>query len=164
MARYALVADGVVVNVILLDQPTDITPPNGHTLVLANDDVSPGWEYDGNDFTNPNPPQEPEPPEPGTVPPRLVASALSIVVDNGDVAAVEGSYNLVGAAYMDVGTYLVLFMTEQPDTEYYVQINGGAPCMEITDKGTDYIIVTAKDAVGGAAVDPSQFGVQVYRF
>ena len=55
--RYAIVKDGVVVNIIEYDsQPT--TPPAGfdvgHEAIQA-DNVSVGWNYANRQFTNPNP-------------------------------------------------------------------------------------------------------------
>jgi hypothetical protein len=102
------------------------------------------------------------PPEPAQQPPRLIGS-LNVTVSGGDVVAVEGAFNLLGALYLGVGEYMALFSAAEPDTEYFAQPIGGAPCMEIAEKGTDYLIVRALDAVGGNPVDPSQFAVFVYR-
>jgi hypothetical protein len=59
MQRYAIVKNGVVVNVIEYEsQPT--TPPpgfeSGHVAIQA-DAVSPSWNYVNGQFTNPNPPE-----------------------------------------------------------------------------------------------------------
>jgi hypothetical protein len=56
MQRYAIVKDGVVVNIIeYASQPT--TPPpgfeDGHVAIQA-DAVSPGWHYTNGQFTDPN--------------------------------------------------------------------------------------------------------------
>jgi len=58
--RYAIVKDGVVVNVIEYEaQPS--TPPagfeEGHTAIQA-DHMSVGWHYANGTFTNPNPPEQ----------------------------------------------------------------------------------------------------------
>jgi hypothetical protein len=58
--RYAIVKNGVVVNVIEYEsQPT--TPPpgfeSGHVAIQA-DTVSPGWHYVNGQFTDPNPPEQ----------------------------------------------------------------------------------------------------------
>ena len=60
MNRYAIVKDGVVVNVIEYEtQPS--TPPagfeEGHTAI-QQDYVSVGWHYANGTFTNPNPPEQ----------------------------------------------------------------------------------------------------------
>ena len=60
MNKYAIVKDGVVVNVIeYAEQPT--TPPpgfkEGHTAI-QQDYVSVGWIYANGTFTNPNPPEQ----------------------------------------------------------------------------------------------------------
>ena len=63
--KYAIVKDGVVINVIEYEsQPS--TPPagfgDGHIAVQA-DIVSIGWTYANGTFTNPNPPEVIEMPE-----------------------------------------------------------------------------------------------------
>ena len=58
MNKYAIVKDGVVVNVIEYEsQPS--TPPAGFEtghLAIQADAVSPGWVYANGEFTDPNPP------------------------------------------------------------------------------------------------------------
>ena len=61
MQTYAIIKDGVVVNIIEYDaQPT--TPPpgfdEGYTAVQA-DRVSPGWLYENGAFVDTTPPSEP---------------------------------------------------------------------------------------------------------
>lgn len=58
--RYAIIKDGVVVNVIEYEsQPS--TPPagfeDGHTAIQA-ENVSIGWTYANGQFTNPNPQEQ----------------------------------------------------------------------------------------------------------
>ena len=58
--RYAIVKNGVVVNIIEYEsQPT--TPPagfsEGHEAIQA-DHVSIGWTYANSQFTDPNPPEQ----------------------------------------------------------------------------------------------------------
>ena len=64
MNKYAIVKDGVVVNVIeYAEQPT--TPPPGfeagHVAIQA-DVANPGWHYANGQFTDPNPPTNNEAP------------------------------------------------------------------------------------------------------
>ena len=64
--KYAIVKNGVVVNIIEYEsQPT--TPPpsfeDGHVAIQA-DNVSIGWTYSNGIFTNPNPPEVIEMPAP----------------------------------------------------------------------------------------------------
>jgi hypothetical protein len=66
MNKYAIIKDGVVINVIEYEsQPS--TPPagfeDGHIAVQA-DNVSIGWTYANSTFTNPNPPEVVEMPTP----------------------------------------------------------------------------------------------------
>lgn len=58
--KYAIVKDGVVVNIVEYDsQPS--TPPPGFELgnvAIESNAVSPGWNYVNGTFTNPNPPEK----------------------------------------------------------------------------------------------------------
>jgi hypothetical protein len=63
---YALInAAGLVVNVILLDDPTDYTPPSGQRLIKipAGTAAGIGWTYVNGQFIAP-PDPEPVPPTP----------------------------------------------------------------------------------------------------
>ena len=64
--KYAIVKNGVVVNVIEYEsQPT--TPPPGFEdgyVAIQADTVSIGWTYANGTFTNPNPPEVVEMPAP----------------------------------------------------------------------------------------------------
>ena len=66
MNKYAIVKNGVVVNVIeYQSQPT--TPPPGFETghaAIQTDAVSPGWHYTNGQFTDPNPPEVIEMPTP----------------------------------------------------------------------------------------------------
>ena len=59
MQRYAIVKDGVVLNVIEYEEQPS-TPPdgfeNGH-VAIQTDVASIGWVYINGTFTNPNPPE-----------------------------------------------------------------------------------------------------------
>jgi hypothetical protein len=57
--KYAIVKDGVVVNVIEYEEQPSTPPPgfeDGHVAIQA-DTVSIGWTYANDTFTNPNPPE-----------------------------------------------------------------------------------------------------------
>jgi len=57
--KYAIVKDGVVINVIeYAEQPS--SPPAGFEagyVAIQADAVSPGWTYANGQFTDPNPPE-----------------------------------------------------------------------------------------------------------
>ena len=58
MNKYAIVKDGVVINVIEYAEQPSSPPPGfeaGHVAIQA-DRVSPGWTYANGQFTDPNPP------------------------------------------------------------------------------------------------------------
>lgn len=57
MQKYAIVKDGIVVNVIEYEQQPSTPPPGfdkGHQAIQA-DNVSPNWHYANGQFTDPNP-------------------------------------------------------------------------------------------------------------
>jgi len=105
-------------------------------------------------------PEEPAEPEFGSVSPSHVASILKVTVEDGDIAAVEGAFNTIGAFYDDVGLYTIYFINEQPDTNYFA-LASGATLREV-DKQVDYLTVEALDA-NGSRYDPPCFGVNFYR-
>jgi len=81
MNKYAIVKNGIVVNVIEYEaQPT--TPPSGfeegHVAIQA-DRVSPGWQYENGEFFDPNPPEPIEMPQP--------ASLTDLILSNPDELA-----------------------------------------------------------------------------
>lgn len=78
--RYAIVKDGVVVNIIEYDsQPT--TPPAGfdagHEAIQA-DAVNPGWHYANGTFTDPNPPVVVEMPAPMSLTDMILESPTEL--------------------------------------------------------------------------------------
>jgi len=58
--KYAIIKDGIVVNVIEYEEQPS-TPPagfeEGHTAIQA-DHMSVGWHYANEQFTDPNPPEQ----------------------------------------------------------------------------------------------------------
>ena len=80
MNKYAIVKDGVVVNVIeYAEQPT--TPPpgieDGHVAVQTNH-VSIGWTYANGQFTDPNPPVVVEMPAPKSLTDMILADPTEL--------------------------------------------------------------------------------------
>ena len=80
MNKYAIVKDGVVVNVIEYEaQPT--TPPPGfeagHVAIQA-DRVSPGWTYANGQFTDPNPPVVVDMPAPKSLTDMILADPAEL--------------------------------------------------------------------------------------
>lgn len=53
--RYALVRDGVVVNVIVWDGESEWTTPEGCVAVECDNTVGPRFTYDGKTFSPPAP-------------------------------------------------------------------------------------------------------------
>jgi len=78
--RYAIVKNGVVVNVIEYEsQPT--TPPagfeEGHTAI-QQDYVSVGWHYANGTFTNPNPPEQMQVDPPKSLTDMILADPIEL--------------------------------------------------------------------------------------
>jgi len=78
--KYAIVKDGVVVNVIeYAEQPT--TPPPGfeagHVAIQA-DRVSIGWVYANGQFTDPNPPAVIDMPAPKSLTDMILESPTEL--------------------------------------------------------------------------------------
>lgn len=156
-------------NVVRLPNGDDVHCPSanvdyqGYRLVprLLQTGSPESIAFDGANIvvTRPAPP----PPDPGTQPPRLIASALNIAVSNGDIASISGAFNLVAAIYLDVGQFMLLFLTPQPDANYFPLVTGSAPSFTIADQTADYLIVNAMTDSPGIAIDPANFSVQVFR-
>lgn len=53
MARYALVEEGVVVNVVIWDGETDCAPLEGALLLAPDSPVGVGYLFDGNEYSAP---------------------------------------------------------------------------------------------------------------
>lgn len=80
MNKYAIVKNGVVVNVIEYEtQPS--TPPagfdEGHVAIQA-DYVSPNWHYANGQFTDPNPPVIVEMPAPKSLTDMILADPAEL--------------------------------------------------------------------------------------
>lgn len=78
--KYAIVKDGVVVNIIEYEEQPS-TPPagfeEGHTAVQA-DMVSIGWTYANGQFTDPNPPELVEMPTMPTLTDMILSDATEL--------------------------------------------------------------------------------------
>lgn len=110
------------------------------------------------------PPTPPVVPDPGLIPPKLIAAALSISIANGDVASVDGAFNLVGAIYLGVGQYMLLFAVPPADTNYFIVMNDGGKLLTVSDKQTDYITIESRDVIGGPLTEASNIAIQVFKF
>ena len=78
--KYAIVKNGVVVNVIEYDSQPKTPPPGfetGHIAIQA-DAVSPGWHYANGQFTDPNPPEVIEMPTPMSLTDMILADPTEL--------------------------------------------------------------------------------------
>ena len=80
MNKYAIVKNGVVVNVIEYEEQPS-TPPagfeEGHVAIQA-DSVSPGWVYANGEFTDPSPPAVVEIPAPKSLTDMILESPTEL--------------------------------------------------------------------------------------
>ena len=89
--KYAIVKDGIVINVIeYAEQPT--TPPpgfdDGHEAIEA-EYVSPSWVYADGTFTNPNPPVIVD--IPAILPPTPEELMAQLNAIQAQIAALQGT-------------------------------------------------------------------------
>lgn len=78
--KYAIIKDGVVVNVIEYEAQPSTPPPGfeaGHVAIQA-DAVSPGWHYANGTFTDPNPPEVVDMPEPKSLTDMILADPTEL--------------------------------------------------------------------------------------
>lgn len=78
--KYAIVKNGVVVNVIEYEAQPSTPPPGfeaGHVAIQA-DAVSPGWHYANGTFTDPNPPEVVDMPEPKSLTDMILADPTEL--------------------------------------------------------------------------------------
>ena len=57
VSKYAVIEDGIVVNLIVWDGKNALSPDLGEPVV-ASDNISIGWRYDGSDFSSPPEPEK----------------------------------------------------------------------------------------------------------
>ena len=95
-------------------------------------------------------------------PPQLIAAAMSVSIANGDVAALEGAFNIAAAIYLGVGQVLLLFYSPMNSANYYVVSQGDVAMSKPTEIVADYFVVETRDGSGNLA-DPSHLCIQVYR-
>jgi hypothetical protein len=80
MNKYAIVKDGVVINVIEYEAQPSTPPPGfeaGHVAIQA-DRVNPGWTYANGTFTDPNPPEVVEMPTPMSLTDMILADPAEL--------------------------------------------------------------------------------------
>lgn len=164
MLRHCIVeiATGTVVNVFEYEDVVSGQPPGlGPEFEAVRTDVGQmGWHWDGNTFTNPNPPQ------PSVIEPAIsIVAQARLVISGGDISGVETAVGFAAALQIDTGIYWVFFTVPQPDTDYGVlpqARDGGGLFADISDQTTDYVEITVTNR-SGTPVDPTQLFISVQR-
>ena len=83
-------------------------------------------------------------------------------ISPGEITGIETSVKFLAGLYLDVGLYYLYFSETLPDTSYLAKAYDAATVVRVSEKGTDYIAVSATDA-GGTPVDPSEISVEIIR-
>ena len=154
MGRYALIEDGLVANVIMLEPGTE----GFEDAVECPEGCSPGWSYEGGEFSAPEREDNSTPYLPST--PTCVATATLSVVD-GFVDGLATAVGLSMAFALDVGHFLVFFSNEHPDMNY--TWNAGASQGSVNVVSRDLTSMEIKVYEGGVTIDPSEISIQVFR-
>jgi hypothetical protein len=101
-------------------------------------------------------------PAPVSQPPVLDAAALTVAIDPTGGITVGGAFNIAGAVYLGVGVYLMLFINNEVDANYFAVINADAPNTIMTSPAVDSFYVNSMDGSGNP-VDATRMSVQVFR-
>lgn len=103
------------------------------------------------------------PPEtPSAAPAPYLWGVGQFGISPGEITGIETSVKFLAGLYLDVGLYYLYFSETLPDTSYLAKAYDAATVVRVSEKGTDYIAVSATDA-GGAPVDPSEISVEIIR-
>ena len=127
VARYAIVADGIVINVAVGEEEFALEQgwlpiPDGYGI---------GARWDGEEFSIPSPAAQNDP--------QLALHQIAcarLVIDGFDVTGIERSQGLSLAFVVDTDMVWAFFDEPQPDTEYVVIPNDGVT------KTTDYLEIS----------------------
>lgn len=155
--RYAVIEGNSVINVIDAEEGFAL---DGYELVQS-DTAGPGWVYENGVFSPPSLEQT-DPPSPVETPPQLIACALRIQVEAGEVQAVSGAFRVAAIMMIDHGTFLVIFFSNLGATEPFLVPNNGISS-SIVEWGEDYAVIETRDAAG-ALITPACFGFSLYNF
>lgn len=103
-----------------------------------------------------------EPEAPAPTPEPYLWGVGQFGISPGEITGIETSVKFLAALYLDVGLYYLYFSETLPNTAYLAKAYDAATVVRVSEKGTDYIAVTATDA-GGTPVDPDEISVEIIR-
>jgi hypothetical protein len=132
----------------------------GGVIVGDYANLQPGYAEEEMDESDPEfiAYKTPVPPQP--VPTLYAVAQLGITP--GDISGIDVNSRFSAALYMDVGSYLLFFTETQPDTSYLAKAYDAAARVSVTEKATDYILISATDD-NGDPTDPAEVSVEVIR-
>lgn len=95
-------------------------------------------------------------------PAPVIYAAAQLTISPGDVAGIPVNSKFSAALYLDVGLYYVFFTETQADTNYLAKAYDASARVSVTERATDYIVVTATD-VNGDPTDPAEVSIEIIR-
>ncbi len=93
--------------------------------------------------------------------PQLYAVA-QLGITPGEISGIDVNTRFSAALYMDVGSYLLFFTETQPDSSYLAKAYDASARVSVTEKATDYIVISATDG-NGDPTDPAEVSVEIIR-
>lgn len=80
MDRYAIVQNGVVINVVEYENQPDNPPPgfDEGCVAIKNSNSNTGWRYQDGQFADPNPPQVFEPRQPASLADAILSDPVEL--------------------------------------------------------------------------------------
>lgn len=160
MARYPIVTNGFVVNII--EASETFAQSVGAVTSGANiNGCGIGWLYADGAFSEPTPSE----PEPIAKSPALYAAAR-IEISDGEVSSISGNWNfeIAGGIRIDTGEYWIFFANALSDDDYMAKAwDGARNCFIPADQQHEgYFVVQVTDA-NGDPNDPPAISVEVIR-
>lgn len=133
------------------------TVPVDYTLFRQPDDGPVGFVANGGVIG------EYVPPEPVPVTPTPFIWAVGqFEITPGEITGIDTAVNFSAALYLDVGLYYLFFNQTLPNTSFLAKAYDAATVVRVSEKGSDYIAVTATDSAG-VPTDPSEISVEIIR-
>lgn len=133
------------------------TVPSDYVIFRCPDDGPVGFVNNGGTI---GPYVEPElvvtPPVP------FIWGIGNFTISDYAIGGIELSVGFSAALYLDTGLYYLFFTETLPNTTYLAKAYDASALVRVSEKGQDYIAITATDT-GGNAVDPSEISVEIIR-
>ncbi|WP_128941075.1 hypothetical protein [Bradyrhizobium zhanjiangense] len=133
--------------------------------LIPNDEANRDWqEYQQwlADGGVPDPYVPPPQPEPGSIPPTLVASAHA-AVSGGAITVGAGAFNIASATYQSKGVFDFAFINALPDANYTAMITSQGVAELTNPAPGGFTISVLNNVQAGTPHDPKSIDFQIYR-